>query len=640
MNFDTSTIKKSRVNKMSMSGPVHTTQVFSNNVVSKAGLFVWSLSAQVFVLLLVAILSFGIGLQYWNHKMLFENEVRLADDKHLVTAAHLALSLSRYSRDVSLVFSHWAKSVANADTASVATAEHIYLTKSMDLDGFAILSRDDTVENRHSLIGLQLALPDEKVLEGLRVGTNDLLHGVQISDLQRIGDARYFILGFNLQNDRLAIGYLNINYIKEVQNRIKFGKLGHAAIFDASGHAVAHPILAVEEKMMDASGLSIVKRMMNGETGVDRFCSPPMNADMIAGFTFVPETGWPVMVPQPIQELSDSVETSLHRTNFVILAVSVVLALFGWLMTRALVRPISRFTAASLKIAEGDYAVDLPDRERSSLEMWRLNEALKVMVRQISTSKKRLQAAFEIEALESKNKSEFLIIASHELRSPLSGVVGMLSACREQAEDGEMAAYLDIASQSAMQLNSIVDEMTLFAEEQSSSRHTNLMSINVGQELSQLAITYTLQAKAAGLEFNYIPQPGLDRDVITDRHLVFHIVGNLIENAIKYTRNGSVSLGVSLETETGTNDSWLNISVKDTGMGIDSTNLECIFDPFYQIDRSYSRSHNGLGIGLTIVKSMLNRLEGQIHCQSEVDKGSEFRLRIPVQTVKLNGHFA
>jgi signal transduction histidine kinase len=622
----------------SLSRSADITQVCPNNIFGKIWLFLWSLRTRVFILLLVAILSFGAGLQYWNQKMLFENEVRLADDKHLVTASHLALSLSRYARDVSLVFSHWAISVSAAEQVGAVVAEHTYLTEAMDIDGFTILSGNNTIESSYSLVGQPLALPDESVLELLRIGTNTALHGVQISNLQRIGDARYFILGYNLSNDRMAIGYLNIRYIKEVQQNVTFGELGHAAIFDAAGRSVAHPVPAVEENMMDASGLSIVARMMNRETGVGYFFSPPMNTDMIAGFTYVPETGWPVMVPQPIRELSASVEASLRSTNLFIIAVSLVLALFGWIMTRALVRPIHRFTAASLEISEGNYAVDLPARENSSLEMWRLNEALKIMVEQIVASKERLQVALEIEEIENKRKGEFLIIASHELRNPLSGVVGMLAACKETTEDEIVTRYLDIANRSAMQLNAIVDDMIHFAEEQTDITPINLESFDAGREFSQLAEIYGQQADAAGLQFHYTPSPDLDRAVITDRYRVFQIVGNLLENAVKYTEAGSVSLEASFEPGASDTDGWLDICVSDTGIGIDAEALERIFEPFYQVDGSYSRSYNGLGIGLSISKSMVDRLAGRLQCKSEVGKGSAFHLRIPVQTSDPNGH--
>lgn len=599
----------------------------------KIWMFLWSLRTRVFILMLIAILSFGTGLQYWNYRMLFQNEVRLADDKHLVTAMHLAMSLSRYTRDVSLVFAHWAMEVSQADSARLAVEEHTYLTEAMDIDGFTILSADNTVEASYNLIGSDLPLPSEEVIEALRVGTNTSLHGVQISNLQRIGDDRYFILGYDLPDGQIAIGYLNVNYIKEVQERIQFGELGHAAIFDAAGVTVAHPVPAVEANMMNASGIPVVARMLNGETGVGQFFSPPMNADMIAGFTFVPETGWPVMVPQPLDELSASVEASLRTTNLFIIAVSLVLALFGWIMTRALVRPIHRFTTAGLEISKGNYLVDLPERESSSLEMWRLNQALKTMVEKIRTSNERLQAALEIEEVENKRKSDFLIIASHELRNPLSGVVGMLSACKEMTDDPALTGYLEVADRSAMQLNTIVDEMTHYAEEQTDIAPISADSFNLGQEFSQLATIYGQQAEAAGLSFDFTPRPELDQVIVTDRYRLFQVIGNLLENAIKYTAAGGVTLDVALQPDADMMGEWLYVRVTDTGIGIEAEAMKRIFEPFFQVDGSYSRSYNGLGIGLAISKSIVDRLSGHLDCESEPGKGSSFHLHIPVQII-------
>ena len=182
--------------------------------------------------------------------------------------------------------------------------------------------------------------------------------------------------------------------------------------------------------------------------------------------------------------------------------------------------------------------------------------------------------------------------------------------------------------------------MIHFAEEEADNTQTNLESFNAEQEFSQLAAIYGQQTKSAGLKFHYAAQPGLDQDLVTDRHKVFQIVGNLLENSIKYTNSGSVSLDVALETQSGTNDSWLNIRVKDTGIGIDAADLDKIFEPFYQVESSFSRSYNGLGIGLSIAKSMLIRLDGHIECKSEVGKGTEFQLRVPVQIGSSDGHIS
>lgn len=603
----------------------------TGGVIDRLRMMMWRLRTKVFLLLLMSILSFGFGLQYWNHRTLFNSELRLTTDKHLVIASNLSMSLSRYARDVAMVFVHQASNATSGQITKASIVEHTDMMKAMDLDGFSVLSPENEVMAEYSLTGEPLDLPDEFVLNTLRIGTNTLLRGVQISDLLKIGDTRYFILGYNLPDGRLAVGYLNTRYIKRVQEQITFGELGHSAIFDATGRAVAHPVQKVEENMMDASGIPTVRRMMNGETGVDQFYSPPMDAQMIAGFTFVPETGWAVMVPQPIRELSASVSANLRQTDLFSVIVSLLLAIFGWIMTRFLARPIQRFTTAGLEIAKGNYDVDLPDHERSSLEMWRLNEALKTMIDKIRNSNARLRLALEIEETENKRKSEFLIIASHELRNPLSSVIGMLAVCKENSVDKDLAKYLDMAERSASQLNKIVDEMVHFAEEETDDGPIKIETFQASLELDQIAGLYQQRAHDAGLDFHYSLQDGLDVPIVTDRYRLFQIIGNLLENAIKYTAEGSVSMLVNFEQVPDSNQTWLDIRISDTGIGIDDSDLERIFEPFFQADGSFSRNYNGLGIGLSISKSMIERLGGQIQCHSKKNKGSDFRLLIPVQ---------
>jgi signal transduction histidine kinase len=590
----------------------------------------WPLRTKVFLLVLAIILCFGTGLQYWNHKKLYENELRLVNDKHLVIASNLSLTLSRYARDVSLVFLHQALNSAAPMTAETAIGEDTDMMAAMDLDGFTVLSPENEILSEFSLTGIELAIPDAAVLDELRLGTNERLHGVQMSDLQRIGDSRYFILGYNLPGGGLAIGYLNTRYVKTVQNRISFGELGHSAIFDSAGTTVAHPVKKAEENMMDASGIPIVKRMLNQETGVDQFYSPPLNADMIAGFSFVPETGWAVMVPQPLSELVNSVSTSLRQTELFIFGVSLLLAFLGWILTHLMVRPIQSFTSAALKLADGQYSVELPKRERSSLEMHQLNEALKCMVEKMRTANTELRSALDLKEKENKHKSDFLVIASHELRNPLSGVIGMLAVCREMTKDEELAKYLDIARRSATHLNSIVDEMVNFAQEQTDKVLTKAETFDPAQEFYQIATLYETRANQAGLAFHYSAEENLDHPVITDRYRLFQVVGNLLENAIKYTREGSVSMSVGLVSTANDGAEHLDIRISDTGIGIAEDDLERIFDPFFQVDGSFSRTYNGLGIGLAITKSAVDRLGGKIHCTSVKGKGTEFTLLIPI----------
>ena len=284
----------------------------------------------------------------------------------------------------------------------------------------------------------------------------------------------------------------------------------------------------------------------------------------------------------------------------------------------------------SLDIAEGNYAVNLPEQEKSSLEMWRLNEALKTMVIKVRASNEALEQALELEAAESKRKDEFLIVASHEIRNPLSGVIGMIAACREIVENEDVSRYLDVASRSATRLNKIVTDMVSVVEERVGLEPISDVTFDVSKEFEDIAVMNEKAAKDAGLTFRYEPR-NLDGVSITaDRDRLIQVVVNLLSNAIKFTKEGTISLGVALTRDKTGDSGTLVIIVRDTGIGIKQEDQARIFETFYQVDRSYSRKHGGLGIGLSIVKQIVLRMGGKISVDSTEGEGSEFRLNVPV----------
>ncbi|WP_315983377.1 hypothetical protein [Aliamphritea spongicola] len=129
----------------------------------------------------------------------------------------------------------------------------------------------------------------------------------QLSDLTRINDRPAFLISKALDNQARAVGVLETTYIKESQRSIAFGERGHSMIVDATGKVVAHPNEEWEYTSKDASALSVVKNDGRHDRRQHLY-SPPMQAEMIAGHTAVPGEGWGIMVPQPIEELTDNAD--------------------------------------------------------------------------------------------------------------------------------------------------------------------------------------------------------------------------------------------------------------------------------------------------------------------------------------------
>jgi signal transduction histidine kinase len=590
--------------------------------------WVWPLQQQIAVMVLAAILVFALVIQFWNYRTFMNTKIERTREKHLVIAQNVSLSLSRYITDVARIFVHSAAEISN-NNSEVAWEVHMSLMKSLNVDSIVILPSFEADTPQPNQLGRTLPLPDQVVLDDLRAGTNVTLGGVQVSGLQRIGDGKYFILGYEFPDRRLAIGYMTVDYIREVQRAIAFGEFGHSAIFDQFGRAVAHPSPRVEDNMVDASGISAVRRMLNGETGVEMFFSPPMGRDMIAGITFVPETGWPVMVPQPIFELSDTVNSSLSKSYLLAVAMAALLGAVGWAMSRRLARPVRHFTEISSQITDGDYDIILPEEERSSSEMSQLNESLKAMVGQVRSSDHKLRNALRMEEEENKRKSDFLVVAGHELRTPLNGVVGMLAICREQSDDVDLDQYLDVAWTSARELNALVDHMVDFAEGTTDSIRIAAAPFDIDAQMRDIELLYGNLARKEGLELHRTGLRDSKTQIVSDQARLSQMISKVLENAIKFTKEGSITLASEISEQDG--QTWLKVAVSDTGIGIDEAELERIFMPFEQVESSFTRSYRGMGIGLSVAQAIAKKFGGHITCASKLHEGTRFEIWTPVK---------
>jgi signal transduction histidine kinase len=234
-----------------------------------------------------------------------------------------------------------------------------------------------------------------------------------------------------------------------------------------------------------------------------------------------------------------------------------------------------------------------------------------------------LQHAYDELAQLDQLKSDFVSIASHELRTPLAVILGYASFLRDEVS-GEAGEQLDIVLQSAMRLRSIIDDMV-------NLRHVDTGEVQlereifsmkelveeVGGEFAQLA---TAKQQVLGME---LPDDPLKIDA--DRQKVYLILANLLSNAVKFTPNhGRIHISAQRKGD----EIW--VAVMDTGVGIPERDRERIFNRFYQVGPTLTRRYEGMGLGLSIAKSMAELHGGRMWVESVVAKGSRFTVVLPV----------
>jgi len=227
-------------------------------------------------------------------------------------------------------------------------------------------------------------------------------------------------------------------------------------------------------------------------------------------------------------------------------------------------------------------------------------------------------------AIESvKMKSQFLTNISHELRTPLNGIMGMSQVLSEDlvhAEDKEQARIIHA---SAQQLLAIVDDVLDFASIESAKFTLNPSAFYVQSWLFDSLAVHLQAAQSKGLAVTAAISSGVPAKLIADAARLSQIINNLVSNAIKFTRTGSIRIQLDAIESLGDSVA-LKISIQDTGVGISDGAIDRLFQAFSQLDGSVTRAFGGAGLGLVISRQLALLMGGDIHVNSVLGQGSTF----------------
>ena len=269
--------------------------------------------------------------------------------------------------------------------------------------------------------------------------------------------------------------------------------------------------------------------------------------------------------------------------------------------------------------------------ERTS-ELSKLNRNLTGEIAERTRVEQALKMAKEEAESASRAKSEFLANMSHELRTPLNAIIGYSEMLKEEAEDrqfAELSDDLDKITGAGTHLLAIISEILDLTKIEAGRMEILLESVAVAPLTNEVVATVQALAQSNGNTLKVDMQPSLG-ECYTDHTKLRQILFNLLSNSVKFTSNGTVELWVR-RTMPGAKE-WLEIEVRDTGIGMSNEQVERIFDAFVQADASMTRKFGGTGLGLAITKHFCEMLGGEISVDSQEGRGSTFTVRLPTDS--------
>jgi signal transduction histidine kinase len=226
-------------------------------------------------------------------------------------------------------------------------------------------------------------------------------------------------------------------------------------------------------------------------------------------------------------------------------------------------------------------------------------------------------------------KSQFLTNISHELRTPMTAIIGMSDLALADDLSPPVRSYLETVHTNAHLLLELLNEILDLSKLEAGTLTLESAPLHLRQIIGELTHTFSHRANLKGLRFDVHVDPSVPDHLIGDSLRLRQIIVNLLTNAIKFTERGSVALEIQLASSCD-REAWLKFSVTDTGIGISAADQERIFAPFTQVDSSNTRRHDGAGLGLAISADLIRALGGVRSVVSTLGEGSVFSFTVPL----------
>jgi signal transduction histidine kinase len=451
--------------------------------------------------------------------------------------------------------------------------------------------------------------------------------------------------------------------------------LGYTMIAKEDGTILAHPFPKQVGQSIFEQGDSnqfntILRNALDNKQNVESLVTfSGDNREWIAGYSSidlvvspVENETWVVFAVTPLENALFGLQ-DIRRILLILTAVLTVAHLFAMLYTaRDLARPIEQLGRYAQRIQTG-MASHIPKDFRIR-EINQLATVLENMVSRLEERATELQTAWQEAKAANQLKNEFLANTSHELRTPLNAIIGCIRLIKDDCCDGreEELDFLGKADDAAIHLLQIINDLLDIAKIEAGTLSLSLLETDLSQVLNEVLRLQSVAANQKGL---WMQMPMIQSGIIVnvDTAKLKQVFLNIIYNAIKFTDEGGIAIGLRIEFLTaGTqpilaqppelesennhqasdsrDNPWVIISIQDTGIGIEPSQQHKLFRPFVMVDGTTTRKFEGTGLGLAISRNLIELMGGKIDLYSSgAGQGTTVEIALPIMQLPTDGEF-
>jgi signal transduction histidine kinase len=415
--------------------------------------------------------------------------------------------------------------------------------------------------------------------------------------------------------------------LKELWNSVLNSNLGHAGyayVVSDQGSLIAYPNTKFAEDHVSLANVEEVRSALTATPGVPgsvpiqpvpRETVSETGVKVLSSYSTVARTGWIVVMEEPISQVYAPVKSELTvAAGFFALSCLVGMLLI-MLTARSLLTPIRTLSEGAGRFAKGDLQFRIAMTRGDEFGL--LAQTLNDMAAKISATIAKLQDADNL-------KNEFIFIASHNLRTPLTLINGYVELMKDSPGSGDTLKMIKGIEGSAHELNRFSEEMLTISTIESGYAILNITDISIGELLKPVKLEYDGLAKNKVVTLTW----SVPESATVVRLSPVHIrtaLANLLRNALEFTpRGGLIDVVILVEPDR------LVLSVRDNGSGIEPKEMERLFTKFHRGTSALRYDHPGTGIGLYVTGLIVEAHHGQISVRSQLGHGSTFTITLPV----------